>query len=194
MSEHFNEQISEFVDDEMSPEECEFFVRRLQNDVEARARFLRYQVIGAAVRGEHLRQARPQAARRPMPAAAGLAVGAGIAACAAVLAIVAFRLAGAGLSGPRLDDAAAAAATAESAPSPAPDTAAAAPPAAGPPPYVVPAAATEPQQFVGGSSRVTGLQYLIHHTGYSSGVSRTIMHSSLLTGPEVDVSTETEAH
>ena len=36
MSDQFKEQISQFIDDEMSVEEGEFFVRRLQRDDEAR--------------------------------------------------------------------------------------------------------------------------------------------------------------
>jgi negative regulator of sigma E activity len=52
MSDHIREQLSEFVDDEMPIEECDFFVRRLQLDDEARARFVRYQLIGSALRGE----------------------------------------------------------------------------------------------------------------------------------------------
>jgi hypothetical protein len=64
MSEHFDEQISEFIDDEMSPEQCEFFVRRLQRDEGARARYMRYQLIGAAVRGEHIQQNAPELRRR----------------------------------------------------------------------------------------------------------------------------------
>ena len=52
MSEQIRKQLSEFVDDEMSVEECDFFVRRLQLDDEARARFVRYQMIGTVLRGE----------------------------------------------------------------------------------------------------------------------------------------------
>lgn len=52
MSEHIRERLSEFVDDEMSIEECDFFVRRLQLDEDARARFFRYHLIGTALRGE----------------------------------------------------------------------------------------------------------------------------------------------
>jgi negative regulator of sigma E activity len=78
MSDHIDEQISEFVDDEMSVEKCDFFVRRLQRDTDARDRFLRYQLIGAVMRGEQL-NARlepveiPRAASSPMLARAGIA-------------------------------------------------------------------------------------------------------------------------
>jgi anti-sigma factor RsiW len=64
MTEHFDEQISEFIDDEMSPEQCEFFVRRLQKDDAARARYMRYQLIGAAVRGEHIQRNSAELRRR----------------------------------------------------------------------------------------------------------------------------------
>jgi negative regulator of sigma E activity len=47
-------QISAFVDDELSSDECEFLVRRLSRDADARRQLLRYQTVGAAMRGELL--------------------------------------------------------------------------------------------------------------------------------------------
>jgi negative regulator of sigma E activity len=47
-------QISAFVDDELSSDECEFLVRRLSRDSEARRQLVRYSAIGAAMRGELL--------------------------------------------------------------------------------------------------------------------------------------------
>jgi len=54
MTETADLQISAFVDDELSRDECEFFVRRLSLDAAARRRLLRYHTIGAALRGELL--------------------------------------------------------------------------------------------------------------------------------------------
>jgi hypothetical protein len=206
MTEHFNEQISQFVDDEMSPEECEFFVRRLQNDPEARSCYLRYQLIGAVVRGECRHRPAVQAVRQGKPARSALVIGAGIAAGAALIAVVGFRLAGVDLSATAggvgvtasnvTDAASPEAAPDDSRPAgPAPDDfgSAGSGPAI-PADYVVPAAATEPRQLAAGvPTQVTSIQYLIHHTGYSSGLSRTIMHSSLLAGAEDDAATTSEA-
>lgn len=47
-------QISAFIDDELSREECEFLVRRLGRDTAARRKALRFAVIGAAMRAELL--------------------------------------------------------------------------------------------------------------------------------------------
>jgi negative regulator of sigma E activity len=68
MSDQFQEQTSLFVDDELSAEECEFFVRRLQRDPDARGRLLRYQLIGATLRGE-LKTSDPELLRRRLQAA-----------------------------------------------------------------------------------------------------------------------------
>jgi negative regulator of sigma E activity len=67
MNDQFQEQTSLFVDDELTAEECEFFVRRLQRDPDARGRLLRYQLIGAALRGE-LKTPDPELLRRRLQA------------------------------------------------------------------------------------------------------------------------------
>ncbi len=54
MAEQIQDQISAFTDDELTPEECEFLVRRLERDPESRDKVLRYAAIGAALRGELL--------------------------------------------------------------------------------------------------------------------------------------------
>lgn len=54
MTETPDQQISEFLDDELSRDECEFLVRRLSRDPRARRQALRYATIGAAMRGELL--------------------------------------------------------------------------------------------------------------------------------------------
>ena len=119
MTEIADLQISAFVDDELSRDECEFLVRRLGLDAAARRRLLRYHTIGAALRGEllgpdpdilrrrisgslegvHLptRPAEPVMARtyhrylRP-------ALGAAIAASVAVAAVLVLRVGSSGLS------------------------------------------------------------------------------------------------
>ena len=52
MSEQIQDQMSAFTDDELSPEECAFLVRRLERDPGTRDKVLRYSIIGAALRGE----------------------------------------------------------------------------------------------------------------------------------------------
>lgn len=52
MTEQIQDQLSAFVDDELSSEECAFFVRRLQRDPEAAHRAMRFAVVGSALRGE----------------------------------------------------------------------------------------------------------------------------------------------
>ncbi len=52
MADQIQDQISAFTDDELTPEECEFLVRRLERDPGSREKVLRYAVIGAALRGE----------------------------------------------------------------------------------------------------------------------------------------------
>lgn len=180
MSDQFNEQISEFIDDEMSAEESEFFVRRLQRDGEARRRYLRYQLIGAAMRGEHfypgatelglrLEEAidRDESAARSR-SMARLATGVGIAASVAVIAIFGLRFAYLGPESRAADSQA-----------PSPDF-------AGAPGYVMPSAGAEIQPLVRVGGEATGIQYLIHHARYSSGLSRTIMQSSVVAGQEGD--------
>jgi negative regulator of sigma E activity len=161
MSDSFDEQISEFIDDEMSVDQSEFFVRRLQRDDAARRQYLRYQLIGAAVRGEYrhpaavdlgsrLEQAlRRDATRARRPATRWLrwASGAGIAASVALIAIFGFRLA------TLVDDA---------------------------------DGEFESPLLVKAPDQVTGFQYLIHHARYSSGMSRTILRSNVVAAQEAD--------
>lgn len=192
MSEHIDEQISEFIDDEMSAEECEFFVRRLARDDGARVRYLRYQLIGAAMRGEHLRAnaaglgQRIAAARDEFtaPVRAGgfgwftagrAAIGAGIAASVALVAVLGLRLTAVDPAADGFASGFADGLAASEAPS-----------------YVVPAASAETPPLVPLQAEVAGIQYLIHHTGYSSGLNRTIMRSSVVAGPESDASGVTD--
>ena len=183
MSEHFDEQISEFIDDEMSPEQCEFFVRRLQRDEGARARYMRYQLIGAAVRGEHIQHNASELRHRleaalardasaapvPMRAVAGnrLVAAAGIAAGLALFAAIGWRVAM--LDMPRQVDADEFAAAVAGSPA---------------------TAATSPVSLDG--SAFAG-QILMTHAGYSSAFNRTFVQSSVLAAPEVESRVVAEA-
>lgn len=180
--EHFNEQISQFIDDEMSVEESEFFVRRLQRNDAARHQYLRYQLIGAAVRGEYRYPGAAELGRRlehaldadraPMRPASRwtrIAGGAGIAAGVALVAVFGLRTVNLGPESSFAGSGAIAAATGLDLPS-----------------YVVPETSGDAQPLVRVPSQVTGIQYLIHHARYTSGVNRTIMRSSVIAGQESD--------
>lgn len=180
MSEHFDEQISEFIDDEMSAEQCEFFVRRLQKDDAARARYMRYQLIGAAVRGEHIQRNASELRRRlqaalaadastsaaQQQAAAGqqLVTGAGIAAGFVLFAAIGWAIAMLDRL-PSVDADEFVAAVADS-------------------PSMVAMPSSEGGGFAGKPVQTTGVQLFVHHAGYSSGFNRTPMLSSLLSVPE----------
>jgi len=186
MSENFNEQISRFIDDEMSAEESEFFVRRLQRDDQARQQYLRYQLIGAAARGEYLHPGASDLGRRLEQALdvqevpnrsrqsswTRIAGGAGIAASVALVAVFGLRLVS---LGPDAADSAAEFAAGLEQPS-----------------YVVPDSAPESQEFVRVPAQLTGMQFLIHHARYTSGVSRTIMQSSMIAAQETDPTLDDE--
>jgi anti-sigma factor RsiW len=55
MTEKIHEQISAFIDDELSAEEGAFLIRRLVRDSEASGQLARYAMIGSALRGELVR-------------------------------------------------------------------------------------------------------------------------------------------
>src|SRR5262245_51068135 len=54
MTDQINDQISAFIDDELSDEESAFLVRRFERDSDARSLAVRYTMIGSALRGELL--------------------------------------------------------------------------------------------------------------------------------------------
>jgi negative regulator of sigma E activity len=54
MTEQISNQISAFIDDELSDEESAFLLRRFERDADARSRAARYTMIGAALRDELL--------------------------------------------------------------------------------------------------------------------------------------------
>lgn len=180
MSEQFDEQISQFIDDEMTTEECEFFVRRLQRDTEARACYRRYQLIGTVLRGDHEPLSRAIAGRLPAAGAvtgparqangwqARSGLGIGLAASVAFMAVLVLAIFG--IERVSEQDLTAQAAV-DSAPSGAGRTLRLLPPEA----------------------EETGIQYLIHHTVYSSGLPRTIMRSGFVAAPAVDIGKESGA-
>jgi sigma-E factor negative regulatory protein RseA len=54
MTDQINDQISAFIDNELSADESALLVRRFERDPEARARAMRYTLIGSSLRGELL--------------------------------------------------------------------------------------------------------------------------------------------
>jgi sigma-E factor negative regulatory protein RseA len=54
MTDQINDQISAFIDNELSADETALLVRRFERDPDARARAMRYTLIGASLRGELL--------------------------------------------------------------------------------------------------------------------------------------------
>lgn len=111
MTEHIHEQISAFIDDELSSEESAFLVRRLTSDKFARQQTIRYAAIGSVLRADAvlanstllrdrihsaLDGAPPAAARRQARTAQPrrwlqVLSGAGIAAAVAMIALVGLR-------------------------------------------------------------------------------------------------------
>jgi len=191
MTEQIKQQVSLFLDDELSPDECEFLVRRLQHDAESRRLYVRYQMIGAAIRGEHINadhallRSRLQgaltaadgqvaaasrwapAARRAMQAVAGVGVAAGVALAAIVLLRTGLESPDPGTAGvgavadQRLER-------------------------VEPPSYVVPLQIPA-TPAVTPSVRLTGLQYLMHHGGLASGLNRTVMQAKVLAAENEDI-------
>src|SRR6185295_7577058 len=69
MTEQISDQISAFIDDELSDEESAFLLRRFERDTDARSRAARYTMIGAALRDE-LVGSDPEILRRRIAVAA----------------------------------------------------------------------------------------------------------------------------
>ena len=180
MTEQINDQISAFIDDELSAEESALLVRRFERDSNARAQALRYTMIGAALRGEVLEPHSSALRRRIAAALDGVVpaterpaarwsaryarplLGLGIAAAVAVAAIGTLRLVNdAGVA----PNGAAAGGTVL-----ARDQVVA-------PSYVVPQDAT-PAGPVTSPIRLTN--YLIHHSVYASGLGRASVSSNVV--------------
>ena len=68
MTDQINDQISAFIDNELSEDESALLVRRFERDTEARARAMRYTLIGASLRGELL-EPHPSVLRQRIAAA-----------------------------------------------------------------------------------------------------------------------------
>jgi sigma-E factor negative regulatory protein RseA len=199
MTEQIKEQISVFIDDELSEQECQFFVRQMQRDPVARNLYMRYQVIGAAIRGEHINsqhgtlRSRLQSALDPAASnvsqSASTArrfvkgiVGVGIAASVATVSIFILRFDFQGTSegiGEGIGDGIAARTDQRLE-------------LVEPPSYVV--SLPSPQnKLVAPAVRLTGLQYLMHHSGHASGLSRTVVHSNVVAADDEDFVLTVEA-
>ena len=193
MTDQINDQISAFIDNELSADESALLVRRFERDTEARARAMRYTLIGASLRRELL-EPHPSVLRQRLAAALSGAtapsvprarerwsdrwarplLGVGIAAAVAVVAIGTLR---------SLSEVA-----------PAPDNRTAGDPAVQPvidpvpvPIYVVPQETDDSR--TGAPIRLTN--YLMHHGEFASGLSRTSVNSNVLGGATQPVVTET---
>jgi sigma-E factor negative regulatory protein RseA len=188
MTDRFQEQISGFVDDELSADECEFFVRRLQRDSESRRQLMRYHLIGAALRGE-LTHSDPDTLRRRLQGAlsgareapsrnrwrfrAYLRPALGVAVAAAVAAVAVVALQTVNLSAPADFDGASNAVLAGE--------------RTEPEAYVVPPDTTE-RRLVSPPIQLTN--YLMRHSEYASHLSRTSVHSNVVATGQPDMTDE----
>jgi negative regulator of sigma E activity len=196
MTGHIQDQISAFIDDELSAEECAFFVRRLERDPEVRNQMIRYVTAGAAIRGELLRP-EPDVLRRRLQAAldgatnlpvpvklrardrAGAAryarpmLGTGIAAGVAIVALFALKAANQTAVGPAV---------------PAPVETLQAAQTSEPASYVVPQEAAAIR--LAPPIRLTN--YLMHHGEYASRLSRTSVRSNVVSTREAGIAVEGE--
>ena len=198
MTDQINDQISAFIDNELSADESALLVRRFERDGDARSRAMRYTLIGASLRGELL-EPHPSVLRQRIssalsgttaPVAAPKArdrwtdrwarpmLGVAIAATVAIVAVGTLR---------SLNEASI---------TPIPTTAAGAFPLqvsdsvrAPAPSYVVPQG-TELSR-TGAPIRLTN--YLIHHGEFASGLTRTSVNSNVLGGAIEPAVTETAA-
>lgn len=195
MTEKIHDQISAFIDDELSEQESAFLVRRLERDTDARHRAMRYMLIGNALRGElpvghdvlrHRVQSALSGSISPVTAVASRApatrqrpyvrpvVGFGIAAAVAVAAVIGLRA----LNQP---------VTATSAPLAVSNNNPTLP--VGPPQWTEPASYVvpqDPQDVAGGppTSPIRLTNYLMRHGEYASGLSRTSVHSNVVGAAE----------
>ena len=189
MTEQISDQISAFIDDELSDEESAFLLRRFERDADARSRAARYTTIGAALRDE-LVGSDPEILRRRIAAAlTGTApaaqqrsaarvqwrylrpaFGVGIAATVAVAAIVGLRAVNFARVG-----APGGAATAT-----APLQVRTSDP---PPSYVVPREVSDAPVVPAPAVRLTN--YVMHHSEYASRLSRLPVHSNVVGAGEL---------
>jgi sigma-E factor negative regulatory protein RseA len=192
MTDQINDQISAFIDNELSADESALLVRRFERDPEARARAMRYTLIGASLRGELL-EPHPSVLRQRVAAAlsgttpsaprarerwTGRAVrpllGVGIAATVAVVAIGALRSVNETSVSPGgvLPVAATPLQTREAVVAPS---------------YVVPQDTDQSRTVA--PIRLTN--YLMHHGEFASGLTRTSVNSNVVGAPIEPVAAET---
>ncbi len=193
MSEEIHDQVSAFMDDELSTEECAFLVRRLERDPGARTKLVRYSLIGSTMRRDllvgdpdMLRRRIHEALNGTAPALkpavavkptwrrriAAPAVGVGVAATVALASLLVVR---------NVNQNAEPAGSARSAPLLSADTS---------PSYVVPQDAQSNGGTVQAPIRLTN--YLVYHGEYTSLLDRTAVHSTLIgasDGPIVEAAT-----
>jgi sigma-E factor negative regulatory protein RseA len=193
MTEQISDQISAFIDDELSDEESAFLLRRFERDADARNRAARYTMIGAALRDElspdhsilrrriavALTGTVPSTQQRP---AARLqwryfrpAVGVGIAATVAVAAIVGLRAVNVAHVGAPGVPATVNAPLQTRATEPVPS-------------YVVPPEASD-TPVVPVASMATGTvrltNYVMHHSEYASRLNRQSVHANVVGAAEL---------
>jgi len=192
MTDQINDQISAFIDNELSADESALLVRRFERDPEARARAMRYTLIGASLRGELL-EPHPSVLRQRVAAALSGAtpsaprarerwtdravrplLGVGIAATVAVVAIGALRSVNETSLSPGgvLPVAATPLQTRE---------------AVAAPSYVVPQDTDQSRSVA--PIRLTN--YLMHHGEFASGLTRTSVNSNVVGAPIEPVAAET---
>jgi sigma-E factor negative regulatory protein RseA len=189
MTDQINDQISAFIDNELSADESALLVRRFERDTESRARAMRYTLIGASLRGELL-EPHPSVLRQRVAAAlSGAApaapkareriderfakplLGVAIAATVAIVAVGALRWLNETAPTPDVARGVAAALPVVEASSlQARDTIVA-------PSYVVPRNIEDQSQTVA-PIRLTN--YLMHHGEYASGFTRTAVNSNVV--------------
>jgi negative regulator of sigma E activity len=181
MTDQINDQISAFIDNELSADESALLVRRFERDPDSRARAMRYTLIGSSLRGELLEPYPSVLRQRVASALSGTApsapklreqrwterlarplLGVGIAAAVAVIAIGALR----SLNEPSIVPGVVAPLAL---PLQVNDSAAA-------PSYVVPQDAD--QSRTGATIRLTN--YLMHHGEFASGLTRTSVNSNVV--------------
>ena len=181
MTDQINDQISAFIDNELSADETALLMRRFERDTEARARAMRYTLIGSSLRGELL-EPHPSVLRQRISAAlsgnatpsaprarepwkdrwARPLLGLGIAATVAIVAVGTLRsLNEASLPPGNVVTSGGLPLTVSREPA-----------------YVVPQP-TDPSR-VGGPIRLTN--YLMHHGEFASGLTRTSVNSNVLGG------------
>jgi len=196
MTDQINDQISAFIDNELSADESALLVRRFERDPESRTRAMRYTLIGASLRGELL-EPHPSVLRQRVAAAlsgGGVApstlkprerwadrwahplLGVGIAATVAVVAIGTLRLLNEAAFAPVDATPLAAIPLQVSDPVNAPI-------------YVVPPDADQQSRTV--APRLAN--YLMHHGEFASGLTRTSVNSNVVGAVMEPVATDAAA-